>query len=175
MNEDENVVLRKFEEKDIASIYLFRNDPQIKRNLGGFSLGYSTEDIKKWIEFHNKSANEMMRAIVTKTDDICIGHVGFYNIDFRTRKAEFAIIVGDQNCQGKGIGKKVTKEMLRIGFKELNLHKIYLTVLESNIKAINLYKSFGFHNDGILIDEVFRDGSYHNMFLMSLLESEYAR
>ena len=57
-------------------------------------------------------------------------------------KLWLGILVADQ-YQNKGLGKRIM-EMLLKAFYKLNEKKLYLSVDKDNIKAINLYKKFGF-------------------------------
>ena len=166
------VVLRPFEPPDVAHLHRFRNDWQVTQYLTGFSSGYSRRNLEEWVKFHRNRDDEVLWAIAAKRSDRCIGHVGLYKIDLRVRKAEFAIIVGDSQWQGKGIGRKATEAMLDWGFRQLNLHKISLSVLASNKRAIKLYRNLGFRLEGTLRHEQFRDGKYVDVVLMSLLERE---
>ena len=169
------VVLRPFEPQDLSHLYRFRNDWQVTQYLGGFSSGYSRKNLEEWIKFHRNRDDEVLWAIADKKTDRCIGHVGLYKIDSRLRKGEFAIIVGDTRSQGKGIGRSATVAMLEWGFGQLNLHKISLSVLASNKRAIRLYETLGFRREGVLRDEQFRDRKYVDVVLMSLLDSEWRR
>jgi RimJ/RimL family protein N-acetyltransferase len=58
--------------------------------------------------------------------------------------AEFGIVIGEQDCQGKGYGTEATRLMLDYGFTILGLHNIMLTVLEYNIAGIKAYEKAGF-------------------------------
>ncbi len=55
---------------------------------------------------------------------------------------EFGIVVNDEH-QGKGVGKKLTSQIIEHAIKE-QFRRIDLTVSPSNFKAINLYKKYGF-------------------------------
>lgn len=49
----------------------------------------------------------------------------------------------------------------------VGIEKITLTVVETNTKAIQLYKRFGFVEEGLLIkDRIHKDGNYHNTVIM---------
>lgn len=49
----------------------------------------------------------------------------------------------------------------------VGIKKISLTVVETNIKAINLYKKYGFIEEGVLRnDRLHKDGSYYNTIIM---------
>lgn len=50
--------------------------------------------------------------------------------------------------KGRGLSKKLMDQMVEFSRKK-NVHTIYLEVRESNIKARNLYKSYGFSEEGI--------------------------
>ena len=104
-----------------------------------------------------------------------IGHAGLYQIDSRVRKAEYAILIGDKEHQGKGLGKTVSKAVLAFGFEELNLHRISLRVIATNARAIRLYESVGMRRDGVLGSEHYRGGKYINTVIYSILDIEWMR
>lgn len=169
------VVLRKFEPKDVEDLWQFRNDPVITRSLGGFSTGYSRTDLAGWVEAHRTRQDEVLLAIVDTENDRCIGHVGLYEIDYRTRKAEFAILIGFNDYHGRGLGEAITRWMVDYGFRQLNLNKVTLTVLSTNERALRLYEKIGFLREGIARQDVWRDGEYLDVVGMSILQDEWAR
>ena len=61
---------------------------------------------------------------------------------------------------------------IKYGLDELKLHKIFLRVLEENKKAIKSYENAGFIREAFLKDDVYIQGSYRNIILMAVLESE---
>ena len=173
MIELENVILRPFEPFDVEQLYSYRNDWEVIRLLGGFSAGYSRNMLDGWIERHQNRDDETLWCIADKLTDRCIGHVGLYRIDLRSRKADFGIIIGDKEWRGRGVGHAVTDRVLRFGFEELSLHKITLGVLDTNPRAIKLYEKIGFVREGKLRDEMFREGVYVDMILMSIIHQEW--
>ena len=80
-------------------------------------------------------------------------------------KVEFGVCVL-KDYWGYGIGTNLLRES--IAWADSNgIHKITLNVLETNDKAIDLYKKFGFKIEGILInDKVLADGQYYNTVVM---------
>lgn len=167
-----SVTLRRPEPKDAAQLFIYRNDWEVTQFLGGFSMGYAPEDLKEWVERHRKLTNEVIWIIAEKSTDLCLGHVGLYNIDHRVRKAEFAILIGDKTQWGKGLGTQVSKSVINYGFEQLNLHRIELDVVSNNPRAVQLYEKLGFRHEGIRRDAQFRDGLYVDVINMGLLEHE---
>lgn len=85
-------------------------------------------------------------------------------------KVEFGVCVLKEYW-GYGIGTNLLKES--IAWADSNeITKITLTVLETNEKAVDLYKKFGFKIEGILEkDKLLSDGKYYNTIVMGRLNS----
>lgn len=81
----------------------------------------------------------------------------------------------DNEKQSKGIGTEAAKEMLKHAFYNLNLHKVYLTVLTNNQRAIKLYDRCGFKIEGTLREEVYKNGKFEDMLVMSILKKEFLK
>ncbi len=77
-----------------------------------------------------------------------------------------------KDFRGKGLAYESYCRFMPILFKELNLHKISLEVLETNTRAINLYKKLGFKIDGIKREDVEKNGIWFNSIIMSILKNE---
>lgn len=167
-----NCSLRKPEPADIEALFAQKNDPEVAAMLGGFTKGYTRADLARWVEAHAQAKDEALY-VITNESDRCLGHVGLYKIDHRVRSAEFAILVGDKKAWRTGIGRACTSFMLRFGFEELQLHRIYLEVLASNDRARKLYDSLGFKHEGTLRDAQWKGGRYLDVHVMSILDDEW--
>jgi RimJ/RimL family protein N-acetyltransferase len=82
-----------------------------------------------------------------------------------SHKVEFGVSVL-KDFWGYGIGKNLLKES--IAWADSNdIKKITLNVLETNTKAIELYKRLGFEIEGILKnDRILANGEYYNTIVM---------
>lgn len=169
----DNYILRPIEIRDLSSIYDFRNDWEVVNSVGGFSIGYSTEAVERWIRSAQEKNDHIIWAIAEKDTDLCVGHVGLYEIDYRVRKANSGTIIGDKTLWGKGLGTKIRKEILDFAFNQLNLNRIQCTILESNIGSIKVSEKLGFKKEGILREYQYRDGKYQNAIIMSILKSDW--
>lgn len=161
------LILRKPDNDDLEALYLLKNNQETNELIGGFTTGYSKEEIKEWIIEHNRSTNECLFLIQEIADGKLIGHVGLYNIDNRIRKAEFAISIADKSSRGKGYGEMCTDFMLDFGFNQLNLNRIELSLLSTNTVAYNLYLKKGFVQEGLLKQAQYKNGNYIDVILMA--------
>ncbi len=171
----EGFVLRAPEPDDVPALYSYRNDAEVASALGGFSHRLSKEDLLQWVEFHRRRSDECVWVIAEAGNGKCVGHVGLYEIDYRIRKAEFAICIGEKALWGKGLGERITRAVLDYGFRQLNLHRIELSVLETNARALRLYESMGFDREGVLRDAQFKNGRYISVILMAVFQEDWSR
>ena len=75
---------------------------------------------------------------------------------------------------GRGLGRLLLAELLRIVFDEIGAHRFFLDVAEDNARALHLYRSVGFVEEGVMREATERDGKWLSLVLMSLLQHEYA-
>ena len=80
------------------------------------------------------------------------------------------LVVGVPN---QGTGRKLLTVVADRAFGELRAHRLFLDVFVTNDRARHVYEMFGFRKEGVMRDAFYRDGAYHSLVLMSLLESEY--
>lgn len=87
------------------------------------------------------------------------------NLKRFAHKVEFGVCVLKE-CWGYGIGKNLLKKSV-VWADANNIKKITLNVLETNDKAIKLYRKLGFEVEGILKnDKVLADGKHYNTIIM---------
>ena len=55
---------------------------------------------------------------------------------------------------------------------EMNLHKIKAVVFDFNEPALRCYEKCGFVREGVLKQEIFREGAYHDVVSMALFQDE---
>ncbi|MUK87853.1 GNAT family N-acetyltransferase [Ornithinibacillus sp. L9] len=58
----------------------------------------------------------------------------------------FDRIMIDERYQGKGLGRKSMMKLIDVVSKEYGVKEIYLSIIEENKAAYNLYKSIGFES-----------------------------
>ena len=76
-----------------------------------------------------------------------IGDADLRNINIDEKFAEFAILLGDGNCRGLGLGTIAAIAVHRFGFDILNLLTARLSVAGKNVQAIKSYMKIGYVED----------------------------
>lgn len=168
----EPVRLRPLQMSDLDHVMTWVNDPDIVGNFSTFSHPISREEEARYLEKLLGSENDKVFAIESLEGQY-IGNIGIHQIHWPSRLGRLAIIIGNRGHWGKGYAQSALRQVIAWGFNQANLHKIWLIYFETNEKARHIYTKMGFVQEGVLRDEYFHYGRYHNMIRMSLLEHEY--
>ena len=166
--------LREIERKDLDAISRWRNDSSLISFLGAPFRFINFEVETKWYENYMTNRDSAIRcAIVEQEKNEILGLISLTSIDPIHRSAELHIMIGNTKNQGKGIGTFAVTAMLQHGFSNLNLNRIELTVLESNLRAQHLDEKCGFVKEGFKRESNFKNGKYVGMYFYSILRKEY--
>jgi RimJ/RimL family protein N-acetyltransferase len=84
-----------------------------------------------------------------------------------------SIAIGEQAERGKGYGREAMALALDFAFRELNLHRVFLTVFSYNTAAMAMYEKLGFMHEGTHRQHLQRDGQRFDMLLYGMLRYEW--
>lgn len=128
----------------------------------------TTPTIIKWDSLNEFSEqNPEGSQLVAILEERVVGYLGFHHpTPLKTNQHVLEIdIAVDQHYQGKGIGRKLLDELVKMA-KDKNIHKLALRVLSSNEGAIDFYKKCGFIEQGRLVKEFLIEGDFVDDLLM---------
>jgi RimJ/RimL family protein N-acetyltransferase len=167
----ERVVLRAIERADLPNYVAWFNDPEVLVFFGRYRPMSLAEE-EKWYEA--MLADSSVRNFAIEFEGRHVGGCGFTRIDSRNANAEVGLFIGMPEFWDQGLGYDVLNALLRFGFEQMNLHRIYLRVFAGNERAVHLYEKLGFQHEGRWRDAEFRHGRYHDLLWMSVLREEWA-
>jgi RimJ/RimL family protein N-acetyltransferase len=166
--------LREICHNDLPLINRWRNDQEIINLLGNNFLYISNDVDAAWFEQYLQNRDKARRfAILDSTNNRMIGTTQLTGIHAINQSAEFSIAIGEKEYWNKGAGQTASQLLLQHAFADLNLHRIYLTVLVRNTRAVHLYEKIGFVQEGILRKSMYKQGIFEDLVMMSLLKEEY--
>ncbi|MCR4416192.1 MAG: GNAT family N-acetyltransferase [Ignavibacteria bacterium] len=162
--ETERLIIRQTTKKDLSIIKSWLEDKE-----GRFFLLSRLDNQQETIDEVFENENNLLGTICLK-DKTPIGLIAYLNIDEYHRKAELRKMIGVTKERGKGYGNEATKAWIEYGFFTLNLEKIYLTTINTDIKNIRINEALGFRVEGLLRNELKINGEYYDVLQMSLLK-----
>lgn len=75
--------------------------------------------------------------------------------------------------KGEGLGRQCVRLLKRMAFRDLRAHRFWLDVKSLNTRALALYASEGFVEEGRLRESVRAGDGFDSLVVMSLLDREY--
>lgn len=166
------IQLRSLRRNDSALLYKWIND----RKLVLFNAPFrpiSQLDHEAWIESMLVKRNDLVLFVIEeiKTQH-AIGTCQLMNISWIHRKAELQIRIGETDFHGKGLGTETIKFLCHFGFKDMNMHRIYLHVFATNKRALRTYEKCDFKREGLLKDAAYINGQFVDIVCMGLLRGQ---
>lgn len=171
MYDGTTVQLRPLERKHLPRCVEWLNDPEVAENLSIYEP-VSMEGEQRWYDDLLRDRSSKVFALETR-EGVHLGNVGFHEIDLHNRKAELGIFIGEKGQWGKGYGEEGVRLALRFAFEGMNLNRVYLRTFASNVRAQKCYEKVGFVKEGALRQEMFKNGTYVDCFVYSILAEEY--
>lgn len=142
---DDVLRLRLIEDGDLHETLSWRNRDEA-RVWFKTSTPLTYEQHSNW--FHQRyQPNDNDFLFVVEAEGVLVGQASVYDINWHTRSAEVGRFLVAPAGAGKGYISRACAELLRICWSELNLDYVFLEVLESNKRAIGLYKKHGFSEE----------------------------
>jgi diamine N-acetyltransferase len=164
-----NIKLRKLLPKDAPFMLEWMHDGSITCNFQQDFAHATIETVHQFIENSYTDLDQNF-AVVDENDEY-LGTISLKHISHSNDKAEYAIVLR-KKAHGTGAAVSATKELLRYAFEELKLHKVYLSVIEENIRAQKMYDKCGFKYEGLDIDSVKINGEYKNHKWYGIINNE---
>lgn len=169
--ETERLILEPLSLKFCTKEYVnWLNDIDVIRYLdsGG---DYTLEKLENYIQYVNEK-EIFFWAIILKKSNKHIGNIKIDPINQKHKLGEYGILMGDRNSWGKGYAKEASQKVIEYCFKNMNLRKITLGVIQNNTSAFNLYQSLGFQIEGVYKMHGIYDGKYCDAIRMALFDKK---
>lgn len=172
------IKLQYFERTDFKQLIDWIDSPAFLLQWSGSAFEYplTEEQLGKYIENANhEQADTYIYKVVEQETGVVMGHISLGRIDRSNKSARVGkVLVGHPSARGKGAGQQMIKEILKVAFDELKLHRVTLGVFDFNSAAIACYEKAGFVKEGLLRDHRKLGDKYWSMYEMSILEDEWA-
>lgn len=143
--ETERLILRPWKESDAESLYEYAKDPAVGP-VAGWPAHTSVENSREIIR--TVFAEDEVYAVCLKEDNRAIGCAAITigaksNMKLPETEGEIGYWIGVP-FWGRGLIPEAVRELMRRGFEELNLKKLWCGYFEGNIKSKRAQEKCGF-------------------------------
>ena len=164
--------LRPYKKEDAKSLAKNINNKKIYKNTLRIPYPYGLKDAKKWIDENLKELkkeNPSMVNFVININDEVAGSIGFDNLE--SHKAEIGYWLAEKYWN-RGIMTQVVKLVTKFGFQGLKLKRIYVFAFLFNKASQRVLEKTGFKKEGILKNNVIKDGKIMDDYLYAKIKKE---
>lgn len=171
--EGKQIFLRPLLDSDAYGKYPYwLNDPVVCAGNRHAIWPYSSSQALEYIRESQNKRDELILAIVTKADNMHIGNCSLRNINQSVHMAEVAILLGEKEYWGKGIGREAVALLIRHAFNTLNLNRVYFSTPASNIGMCKIGDALGMSREGLRRKAFYKNGKYEDIVEYGLLRDD---
>jgi diamine N-acetyltransferase len=164
-----NIFLRALELEDIDYLFSIENNEKYW-SISDSQIPFSKYLLNRYLKNSDMDIYEakQLRLVIADFQNITIGLIDLFDIDFKNNRAGVAIIINEK-MRSKGFAKEALELLIKYSKTHLSLHQLYCNILEDNTHSVNLFKSVEFKQVGLKKDWIKFDGKYKNELLLQLI------
>ena len=172
--ETKRLIFREFKESDFQAVHAYASDIEVVRYM---EFGPNIEkDTIYFIQTQMQHQNEQPRrifdlALIHKADSKLIGACSIV-IAHPQNKEGFIGYILNKDYWNQGYITEAAGEIIKFGFKELRLHRIYATCHPDNIGSYRVMDKIGMQREGVLREDKFVRGKWRDSCIYSILEQD---
>ncbi len=167
------LVLRPFRIGDAPAVQRLAGDRAIADTTLNVPHPYADGMAEAWIESHRSEflADRLAAFAITLPDGTLVGCISL-RINRRFARAELGYWIGTA-FWGQGYGTEAAREMLRYGFQELGLNRIFAHYLDRNPASGRVMEKIGMQYEGHLRQHVKKWEKFEDLTLYGILKSDW--
>lgn len=163
--------LRMEDYKDMAR---FLNNKKIYESTQHIPFPYTQEDAKKFIKISQTKFERMgTRDYGIYEKDTLIGCINIANTK-ANKSGEVAYWIAE-NYWNKGYASEALAAIIEHAFLVDGYNKVYAYHYPNNKASASVMMKNGMQYDGVLREQIFKDGTYYDSCICSILRSEYRK
>ncbi|MCD6327498.1 GNAT family N-acetyltransferase [bacterium] len=170
----ERLILRPFELRDAPDVQRLAGTREIAETTINIPHPYEDGIAEAWIATHAErfeNGGVVNFAICDREGDHLIGAISLF-LKPHHERAEIGYWVG-KPYWGKGYCTEAAREIVRYGFDELGLNRIFGEYMAGNSASGRVMEKIGMEYEGRLRQHMMKWGEPQDMMVYSILKSEY--
>lgn len=171
----QNVFLKVLTKDDVinSNWYGWFNDEELCKTL---QKHYYPNSVEMQLEFWGKniynSDTKIQLGICNIDDPKILGIISLNNIDLINRRAELAVVIGEQEGRGISLFIEACKLLFNHAFSTLNLNRIYGGSMSKELVSL-MCRILGCKEEGVARQDIYKNGKYNDAYLYGLLREEF--
>jgi len=173
--ETERLLLRPMEESDADALHAYQSLPEVAQyhHWGPRSLDEVRAKLTEWTKMRRLDGEGTLAfAVVTKSETRLIGDFSLRVTDVTARQGTIGYNL-HPDVQGRGYAIETCRALLRIGFDDLGLHRIFACCDVRNRASWRVMERLGMRREAHFREHALFKGGWDEEFYYALLEDEW--
>lgn len=173
--ETERLLLRRFEPGDLEALS-YRSDPTVVRYL---YWDVQTEDqVREALDAKiaataiQTEGDFIALAAILKDSGVMVGDLILQMVSQEHGQGEVGFIM-DPAHHGKGFATEATREMLRLAFEDIGLHRVVGRAEARNVASARVLEKAGMRMEAHLVENEWVKGEWQSELVFAMLEREW--
>ncbi len=166
------LILREFVESDIPELVPLIGAREVAETTLRIPHPYEEKHAREFIASAPKE-NELRLAIRLRSDGRLVGGIGLHP-QMEHQRAELGYWIGVP-FWGNGYATEAACEVIRYGFEDLKLHRIFAGHFEGNGASRAVLLKLGMRHEGCARESVVKWGRFMDVQIYSILRDEHVR
>ena len=168
--ETQRLTLRRYREADIAELLPLIGAPEVAATTLRIAHPYTDQDARAFLALAQEPG-KIWLAITLRRDARQIGGIGL-RVDDQHQHAELGYWLGVPYW-GQGYATEAAREMLRYGFEELQLHRIFASHFKHNPASGRVLAKLGMRHEGCQREHLHKWDRFVDSELYGMLRQEW--
>jgi ribosomal-protein-alanine N-acetyltransferase len=143
------IALREWALEDADAVREYAHDPEVSRYLIRAPAELLAEPKLAIVEARERLRTEYAFAVVQRETEAVVGSAELYVESIRHHRGEIGYVLR-RDVWGQGLATEVAGLLLRFGFDELDLHRLWASCDPANTASIRVLEKVGMHYEGVL-------------------------
>ena len=172
--ETPRLLLRPTREADTPEIVHLLSDPAIAETTLNIPYPYDEAKAREWLAFQQRereAGTGYTFAIVRGEDERLLGAIDI-RPNARHKKAEIGYWIG-KPYWGRGYATEAVQALIRYGFEELGLNRIYAMHFTENPASGRVMQKAGMQFEGVLRQDVLKGEQFQDHMIYAILRDDW--
>ena len=174
MLETKRTRIRPIRKEDNKDIFRYRSDLELNKYQDWIPTKLA--EVDRFIASNPESINEPMSwfqmVIIEKTTNQIIGDIGIHFKDATNFQSEIGCTIKD-DYQDNGFATETLTAIIDFLFKNLNKHRISVSIDPENFNSIKLAEKLGFRKEALFRESLLIRGEWVDDLVYGMLQKEW--
>lgn len=172
----ERLALRQFTRGDVDAVFAYRQREDVARYLFDAPMSYETcaEAVQariRQVAFAEQD-DRITLAIERASDGMLIGEVTLIWRSVADRQGEVGYILNPDH-QGHGYATEAVRALITLGFRDMDLHRIYARCYAANSASFRLMERLGMRREAHFHEHRLLRGHWDDEYIYAVLAAEW--